>query len=82
MNHLPDLILLSKTDSHLMNVPIQTNPSLRVGLPGQLFALDAKRPWFDFDVSSAGRFLAVVSETRANDQPLTVVLNWPAELRR
>jgi hypothetical protein len=47
-----------------------------------LFELNPNRPWLEFDVSSAGRFLAVVSETRASEQPLTVVLNWTAEAGR
>jgi hypothetical protein len=68
--------------SHLVTVPIQTSPTLRVGTPVPLFELNPNRPWLEFDVSSAGRFLAVVSETRASEQPLTVVLNWTAEAGR
>jgi hypothetical protein len=65
-----------------MTVPIHTSPTLHVGTPVPLFEIDAKRPWLGFDVSSAGRFLALVSQTRANEQPLTVVLNWTAALDR
>jgi hypothetical protein len=47
-----------------------------------LFAL--KGPiWSSFDVSADGkRFLALVPEVVANEQPLTVVLNWTAEVQR
>lgn len=68
--------------SHLVTAPIHTSPALRVGTPVPLFEINAKRRWFDFDVSSAGRFLAVVSDTRADEQPLTVVLNRTAALDR
>jgi len=44
--------------------------------------MDPKRQWSQFDVSSAGRFLAVVSESRASQQPLTVVLNWTSGIGR
>jgi serine/threonine protein kinase/Tol biopolymer transport system component len=69
------------TDRRMMAIPVQTNPSLRIGTPVALFEVSAKRPWTQFDVSSAGRFLAVVSESRASEQPLTVVLHWPAPFR-
>lgn len=64
----------------MMTVPIRTSRSLRIGTPVPLFEVDARRPWLGFDVSPAGRFLTIVSETRANEQPLTVVPNWSEEL--
>jgi Tol biopolymer transport system component len=76
-----DLFFLS-LDGRMMAVPIVTSPSLRIGTPTPLFDVDVRRPWLGFEVSPAGRFLAIVSETRANEQPLTVVLNWTAELVR
>jgi Tol biopolymer transport system component len=69
-------------DGRMMTVPIRTSPSLRIGTPVPLFEVDARRPWLGFDFSPAGRFLAIVSETRANEQRLTVVLNWTAELAK
>jgi hypothetical protein len=33
-------------------------------------------PWVDYDVASDGRFLGIVPEVMANQQPLTVLLNW------
>jgi eukaryotic-like serine/threonine-protein kinase len=76
-----ELFYLS-ADGHLTAVPIQTAPALQVGTPVSLFQIDPKRVWSQFDVSSAGRFLAVVSESRASQQPLTVVLNWTAGIGR
>jgi Tol biopolymer transport system component len=35
----------------------------------------------DYDVSADGRFIAIVPETFANQQPMTVIVNWPAKLR-
>jgi Tol biopolymer transport system component len=67
-------------DSRLMAVPIETRPSLRVGSPKALFEM--KPSWAGFEVSSSGRFLAVVPVTRASEQPLTVVLNWQEELKQ
>jgi hypothetical protein len=40
------------------------------------------RPWEDFAVSVDGkRFLAVVPQTFAGEQLLTVIINWPGEIR-
>jgi dipeptidyl aminopeptidase/acylaminoacyl peptidase len=78
-------------DRHLSSVPVRTTPSLVLGAPQPLFAVlggtvwsDPKgnSAWTDFDVSLDGkRFLAVIPRA-ANQLPLTVVLNWPAEVRR
>jgi hypothetical protein len=41
------------------------------------------RPWFDFDVSSdTGKFIDIVPQVLARDQPVTVVLNWQEEIRK
>jgi eukaryotic-like serine/threonine-protein kinase len=37
--------------------------------------------WADYDVSPDRRFLAIVPETFANQQPMTVIVNWLAKLR-
>ena len=69
-------------DRRLMTVPIRTTPRLEVGSPMPLFAFQG-RPWTDFDVSADGkRFLAVVPQAFAGEQPLTVILNWTAEVRQ
>jgi len=55
---------------------------LEVGSPSPLFVLQG-RAWTDFAVSADGRrFLAVVPQSFAGEQPLTVILNWIAEVRR
>jgi serine/threonine protein kinase/Tol biopolymer transport system component len=70
------------TDRRLMAVPIRTTPMLEVGTPVPLFTLQG-RAWSDFAVTADGkRFLAVVPQAFAGEQPLTVILNWTAEIRR
>jgi len=69
-------------DGHVMAVPIRTAPALRIGAPVPLFAINGRWPWRDFDVSPDGkRFLAVVPQVMANEQALTAVVNWTAQLR-
>jgi Tol biopolymer transport system component len=69
-------------DRRLMAVPVRTTPMLEVGSPTPLFALQG-RTWTDFALSADGkRFLAVVPQAFAGEQPLTVILNWTAEVRR
>jgi eukaryotic-like serine/threonine-protein kinase len=68
-----ELLYLS-ADGRVTAVPIRTSPALSVGKPIPLFEM--KRPWLGFEVSSAGRLLAIVPEMRAADEPLTAVLNW------
>jgi Tol biopolymer transport system component len=69
-------------DRRLMAVPVRTTPRLEVGTPAPLFPLPG-RAWDDFAVSADGkRFLAVVPQAFAGEQPLTVILNWTAEVRR
>ena len=62
----------------LVAVPIRSASPLQLGTPVTLFSLKGRGGWSEFDVSPDGkRFLAVIRETVANEQPLTVVLNWP-----
>jgi hypothetical protein len=69
------------SDDGLVSVPVRLGPSVEPGAPALLFAVKGSSTWLDFDVSSDGRrFLAVVPEFIADAQPLTVVLNWPAEI--
>jgi len=70
-------------DGNVMAVPVRTTPSLEIGVPLRLFAIQGKWPWRDFDVSRDGkRFLAIVPQLMANEQALTAVLNWPAQIRQ
>jgi hypothetical protein len=69
-------------DRRLMAVPVRTTPTIGLGSPSPLFALQG-RAWSDFAVSADGkRFLAVSPLAFAGEQPLTVILNWTAEGRR
>jgi Tol biopolymer transport system component/tRNA A-37 threonylcarbamoyl transferase component Bud32 len=74
--------LFYRSGNQVMSAPIQTAPALRVDQPVALFNVAKERAWFGFDVAPDGRFIAVVSQTRAVEQPLTVVLNWTAALSR
>ena len=56
--------------------------TIELGLPVRLFAIKGKWSWTSFDISPDGRFLAIVPRLMANEQSLTVVLNWTAEVRR
>ena len=68
-------------DGRVMAVPMKTAAQLAPGTPAPLFTLKGK-PWKAFDVAPDGRFLAVVPQTLAGEQPLNVVLNWTADLPR
>ena len=69
-------------DNRLMSVPAQTTPALHLGTPAPLFRIDANHPWYGFEVSADGRFLAVVSQSEAQQQPVTVITNWTGQLDR
>src|SRR4029453_10138803 len=80
--HGHELFYLS-ADGHVMVVSVRTVPSLHIGVSVPLFAIQGRWPWRDFDVSPDGkRFLAVVPQTMANEQAVTVVMNWTAQARR
>ncbi|MDQ6891151.1 MAG: protein kinase [Acidobacteriota bacterium] len=68
------------TDDRLFSVPVRTEPTLSAGKPTLLFQLPP-RGWNGFDVAPDGKsFLAVVPERVGGEQPVRVVLHWPAEL--
>jgi Tol biopolymer transport system component len=70
-------------DRRLTAVTVRTTPSLELGTPRPLFVLPGRRIWKDYDVAPDGsRFLAIVTDVRGDEQPLTVVLNWTAEAGR
>jgi hypothetical protein len=69
-------------DDRLFSVPVRTEPSLSAGKPTLLFQL-GPRGWNEFDVGPDGKsFLAVVPDRVGGEQPVRVVLHWPAELPR
>jgi hypothetical protein len=58
----------------MMAVPVRTTPTIELGTPVALFAMATKR-WVSFDASPDGnRFLVIVPEVVANEQPLTAML--------
>ena len=62
----------------LMAVPMTAGRS--AAAPVTVFKL-AGTAWNDYDVSPDRRFLAIVPDTFANQQPMTVIVNWVAKLR-
>jgi len=69
-----ELLYLSNA-GELIAVPVGTTPSLQLGSPTTLFVVPQGSAWTDFAVSADGqKFLAIVSDSRAAEQPLTVVL--------
>lgn len=68
-------IVYVSPDLKMMAVPVRTSPTVSLGTPAALFAVANKR-WVSFDVSADGtRFLVIVPEVNANEQPLTAFLN-------
>ena len=77
-----ELLYLS-ADGHLIAVPVRTKPSLELGTPATLFAVPERASWGDFAVSVDGqRFLSISLDSRGDEQPFTVVLNWSEELKQ
>jgi dipeptidyl aminopeptidase/acylaminoacyl peptidase len=63
------------SDLRMMAVPVRTTPAVELGTPSTLFAIAIKR-WVSFDMSPDGkRFLVIIPEVVANEQPLTAFLN-------
>ena len=77
-------ILYLSADGHIVSVPVHagTSQAIEAAVPVTLFAIKGKWPWRDFDLSPDGRFLAIVPRLMGNEQSLTVVLNWTAEVAR
>jgi len=71
-------------DRHLVAVAVRAaTPTLELGSPAPLFSFDGRLGWANFDVAPDGkRFLAITRVLFANEQPLSVVLNWTADVKR
>jgi Tol biopolymer transport system component len=80
-----ELLYLGR-DGTLMSVPIETSPSFRKGAPVPLFktgltGVDAYR--LDYLPSADGKRILMSTPINAGDQPaITVVMNWPALLKK
>lgn len=69
-------------DLRMMAVPVQTTPEVVLGKPTTLFATTVKR-WVSYDVSPNGeRFLVVIPEIIAGEQPLTAFINIATGVER
>ena len=74
-----ELFYISAPGEFLMAVPVKTGPPFEAGTPQPLF----EKGWGQYDVSADGqRFLFPTSPTKHESVPITVVLNWMAELDR
>jgi serine/threonine protein kinase len=71
-------------DRKLMTVPVKTTPEFEAGIAVPLFeARMAPPPGRQYDVSADGkRFILNTPASEEAAAPITVVLNWAAELKR
>ena len=68
-------IVYVSSDFRMMAVPVRTTAGVELGAPVALFAI-ANPHWRSFDASPDGtRFLVIVPEVVANEQPITALLN-------
>ena len=66
--------------SDVMSVTV-TGASGEFGTPKALFKLAKGRVWSAYDIAPDGRFLAVIPVQTSGQQPLTVIVNWPATIK-
>jgi Tol biopolymer transport system component len=70
-----ELLYLSG-DGRMMSVPVRTTAALDLGAPSTLFGV-GPRGWIDFELAPDGqRFLALIPEMVADEQPLRAIVNW------
>jgi len=75
-------------DRRLMAVPIQTSPTFASAPPVALFVTAPQPPvsalhFFSYDVTADGqKFLINTRSSTSNSAPLSVLLNWPAEIEK
>jgi Tol biopolymer transport system component len=70
-------------DGELMAAPIRATPALEVGRAARLFTTHTTDgPWGDYAVTPEGRFMAIVRTRIGSQQPMRVIVNWPATLQR
>jgi Tol biopolymer transport system component len=70
-------------DGKMMAAAVSSGPKFEVGVPKPLFNVRLARnmdAWFD--VSRNGRFLIPVQVEQTVSAPITVVVNWQAELKK
>ena len=72
-------------DAEMMAVDMTLDSGFHVGVPHRLFQLKSADPTDlrNYDIRPDGQqFLILVSQRGSQDAPITVVLNWWAELRQ
>ncbi|HVS32677.1 MAG TPA: protein kinase, partial [Thermoanaerobaculia bacterium] len=68
-------------DDELMAISIVTTPIVQMGEAKKLFPTRLKSvPGRRYDVGSDGKQVLINTVTEARPEPVTIVLNWPAEL--
>ena len=69
-------------DNKLMAVSVKPGEQFQPGVPQPLFDVRLGPTYPSFDVSADGRFLIATPVEQATNEPITVVLNWPAALKK
>jgi Tol biopolymer transport system component len=75
-------------DGRLMAVDVKTGPAFETSLPISLFQTHPRQPisamdFFSYDVTADGeKFLINTKVDASNSAPMSVVLNWSAELEK
>jgi hypothetical protein len=78
-------LLFVSPDAEMMAVDITPDPVFHAGVPHRLFQLKSANPndLANFDVRPDGQqFLVFMRQQGTQDAPITVVMNWWAELRQ
>ena len=78
-------LFFASPDAEMMAVDIMLDPVFSAGVPHRLFQLKGADPndLADYDVRPDGKqFLIFMRQGGTQDAPITVVVNWWAELRQ
>jgi Tol biopolymer transport system component/tRNA A-37 threonylcarbamoyl transferase component Bud32 len=68
-------LMYLSNDGRLMRAEVTTDGGIRAGTPTSKFPAPPKAPWRDFLPLPDGRVLAIVTDSLARDQPMTVITN-------
>ncbi len=77
-----ELFFASVDNSKMMAVDIQPGSQFQAGVPKALFNVRLGPISPDYDVDNQGRFLIATPVDQTAGVPMTVVLNWPALLKK
>jgi len=65
----------------VVTVSIRTSPTIALGPRRTIFTLPGTSAWTDVAISADGqRFLSISPVSRGAEQPVTIVLHWPASV--